>query len=298
MYYLKAIKPDMCRKIITYGLSKMVLDEKKGVSKVATTFDHKEKGAVDSAGKKVSNKIMTAGATRATMAKKGLNDKNAYVRDSEVSWLSDQWLYDLFHPFIHHANKKAGWNWQWDFSESFQFTVYHGHKNHGGFYGWHADGSSDKFAMYKPAVLIKSGNAEKGISPQFKPVLRDKNGAPIFDMKDGKQSPVPDMNASDIPLKRDGQRMASGYTDNYYMWDKVRKLSMTVNLTKPENYAGGNLKFDIGPHSGKDRYKVCKEIRPQGSIIIFPSFMYHCVTPVTRGNRYSLVLWSLGKHWQ
>ena len=73
---------------------------------------------------------------------------------------------------------------------------------------------------------------------------------------------------------------------------------MTVNLTEPKNYAGGNLKFDLGAHAGKKRFKVCEEIRPQGSVIIFPSFTYHCVTPVTRGTRYSLVLWSLGKPWR
>ena len=81
------------------------------------------------------------------------------------------------------------------------------------------------------------------------------------------------------------------------MWDKVRKLSMTVNLTDPKNYAGGNLKFDFGHHHHK-RFHVCQEIRPRGSIIIFPSYTHHCVTPVTRGTRYSLVLWSLGKPWK
>lgn len=298
MYYISAIKPDMCRKIITHGLSKMVVDEKKGISKVASTFDGKEKGGTDMKGNKVSDKIMTAGATRAGLAKKGIDSEKAYVRDSEISWLNDKWMYDIFHPYVHHANKQAGWNWQWDFSESFQFTVYKGHKNHGGFYGWHADGSSDHLSIYKPAIKVKEGNEAKGIAPQFKPPVRDKNGAPIFDMKDGKQSPVPDMKAPDIPLRRDKKMLAPGFTDNIYMWDKVRKISMTVNLTKPENYAGGNLKFDLGPHAGKKRFKVCQEIRPQGSVIIFPSFTYHCVTPVTRGTRYSLVLWSLGKPWQ
>ena len=91
--------------------------------------------------------------------------------------------------------------------------------------------------------------------------------------------------------------MAPGYTDNPHMWDKIRKISMTVNLTDPKNYAGGNLKFDFGHHNAK-RFHVCKEIRPRGSIIIFPSYTHHCVTPVTRGTRYSLVLWSLGKPWQ
>ena len=37
------------------------------------------------------------------------------------------------------------------------------------------------------------------------------------------------------------------------------------------------------------------EILPKGSIIIFPSFVWHRVKPVTKGTRYSLVMWNLGK---
>jgi len=288
MYYLSAIKPEMCKKIISHGLSKMVVDESKGISKRASTFDGKEKGGTSLDGKKTTN-IMTGGANREQLAKKGINVDTAYVRDSDVSWLNDKWMYDIFHPYVHHANKQAGWNWQWDFSESFQFTVYKGHPKQGQFYGWHADGSSDFLSTYKAAIKVK----DKPL--QFKPPKRDEKGFVIM-RKDGK--PEPDMKAADIPLKRDKKSLAPGFTDNIYMWDKVRKLSMTVNLTEPKHYAGGNLKFDLGPHAGKKRYKVCEEIRPQGSIIIFPSFTYHCVTPVTRGTRYSLVLWSLGRPWQ
>ena len=266
----------------------MVVDESKGISKTASTFDGKEKGGIDRKGNKVLD-VAAGGATRETLAKKGIDGDKLYVRDSDVSWLNDKWMYDIFHPYVHHANKQAGWNWQWDFSESFQFTVYHGRKENGGFYGWHADGSSDHLSIYKAAIKVK----DKPI--QFKPPKRDNKGFVVM-RPDGK--PEPDMRAADIPLKRDKKTLAPGYTDNIHMWDKVRKLSMTVNLTKPENYAGGNLKFDLGAHAGKKRFKVCEEIRPTGSIIIYPSFTYHCVTPVTRGTRYSLVLWSLGKPWR
>ena len=294
MYYKSAIKPEVCKKIISHGLSKMVVDESKGISRVASTFDGKEKGGIDFKGNKVSN-LAAGGATRETLAKKGIDVDKTYVRDSDISWLNDKWLYDLFHPYVHHANREAGWNWKWDFSESFQFTVYHGRKENGGFYGWHADGSSDFLSMYKPAIRIKEGNEKKGIPPVFKHPKRDEKGFVII-RPDGK--PEPDMRSADIPLKRDKKSLAPGYTDNIHMWDKVRKLSMTVNLTDPKNYAGGNLKFDLGAHAGAKRFKVCEEIRPQGSIIIFPSFTYHCVTPCTRGTRYSLVLWSLGRPWQ
>jgi PKHD-type hydroxylase len=37
-----------------------------------------------------------------------------------------------------------------------------------------------------------------------------------------------------------------------------------------------------------------KEILSKGSIIIFPSHLWHRVKPVMKGTRYSLVLWNLG----
>jgi PKHD-type hydroxylase len=40
--------------------------------------------------------------------------------------------------------------------------------------------------------------------------------------------------------------------------------------------------------------KQAKEISPKGSIIVFPSFLWHRVKPVMQGTRYSLVLWNLG----
>ena len=79
---------------------------------------------------------------------------------------------------------------------------------------------------------------------------------------------------------------------------KIRKLSMTVNLSDPKDYKGGNLRFDFGPHAEKSRYHTCTEIRPRGSIIVFPSDRFHQVTPITSGLRYSLVMWSLGQPWK
>ena len=74
---------------------------------------------------------------------------------------------------------------------------------------------------------------------------------------------------------------------------KIRKLSMTVNLSDPKDYTGGNLRFDLGPHNA-NRYYTCSEMRPRGSIIVFPSHIHHQVTPVKSGIRRSLVMWSVG----
>ncbi len=45
-------------------------------------------------------------------------------RNSNVVWLQQRWLYRYIHPFVRDANQAAGWNFQWDFTESCQFTKY------------------------------------------------------------------------------------------------------------------------------------------------------------------------------
>ena len=45
-------------------------------------------------------------------------------RDSNIVWLNDRWVYKEIQPYVHQANASAGWNFNWDFSESCQFTKY------------------------------------------------------------------------------------------------------------------------------------------------------------------------------
>lgn len=65
-------------------------------------------------------------------------------RNSSIVWLDEQWIFDLLHPYINTANKNAGWNFQWDWTESSQFVAYEKDQ----FYGWHTD-SSDKVSSNK-----------------------------------------------------------------------------------------------------------------------------------------------------
>jgi PKHD-type hydroxylase len=80
---------------------------------------------------------------------------------------------------------------------------------------------------------------------------------------------------------------------------KIRKLSMTCQLTDGSEYEGGELEFDFRNYDPSQRDESrhlvkAKQILPKGSIIVFPSHIYHRVKPVTKGVRYSLVMWSLG----
>ena len=150
-------------------------------------------------------------------------------RNSDLVWLNDTWIYKEIHPFVHQANKNAGWNFDWDRSESCQFTKY----NPGQYYDWHCDSWNKPYEIEGPT---------KG---------------------------------------------------------KIRKLSMTCQLTDGSEYKGGELEFDFRqyePHQRDESKHLRKapEILSKGSIIVFPSFLWHRVKPIMSGVRYSLVLWHLG----
>ena len=75
---------------------------------------------------------------------------------------------------------------------------------------------------------------------------------------------------------------------------KIRKLSMTCSLSHPEDYKGGRLEFQFRNKDNPNETIECTEIMTRGSVVIFPSFLWHRVRPVTEGTRYSLVVWNMG----
>ena len=56
-------------------------------------------------------------------------------RDSNMVWMNDRWIYKEIQPYVKMANESAGWNFEWDWSESCQFTIY----KKGQYYDWHCD---------------------------------------------------------------------------------------------------------------------------------------------------------------
>ena len=69
--------------------------------------------------------------------------------------------------------------------------------------------------------------------------------------------------------------------------DSVRKLSMSCLLTDPSEFEGGN--FQLQTSATPYNIKLAK-----GDIIMFPSYVLHRVSPVTKGTRHSLVAWAHG----
>jgi len=68
----------------------------------------------------------------------------------------------------------------------------------------------------------------------------------------------------------------------------IRKLSLTIQLSDPNEYEGGELALQTAVDP------VIME-KKQGKLIAFPSYVMHEVKPVTKGTRYSLVAWVTGE---
>jgi PKHD-type hydroxylase len=78
--------------------------------------------------------------------------------------------------------------------------------------------------------------------------------------------------------------------DNDFLDGRIRKLSMAILLN--DDYEGGKLQFCS---YGNEGFNISTpEFYKAGSIIVFPSFMDHRVSKVTKGTRYSLVVWFVG----
>ena len=200
-YFQSALTPRFCDELIKYGISQQ------------------------------EQLALTGGQTDNVNKGKPLEEKDIIdlkkKRNSNIVWLNDKWIYKEIHPYVHEANKLAGWNFDWDFSESCQFTKYKLNQ----FYDWHADAWESVY---------------------------------------------------DNPSNPDTH-------------GKIRKLSVTCSLSAPEDYEGGELEFDFrNTDPDKQSVRKCAEIKPRGSIVVFPSFVWHRVKPVTKGTRYSLVIWNLG----
>lgn len=147
------------------------------------------------------------------------------IRDSDVKFISEQFIYDRINPFVQTANTNANWNYEYDYCESAQYTIYKKNQH----YGWHTDQSDEPYQ-----------------------------------------------------------------SNNVNFNGKIRKLSCTLLLNNSNEYEGGDFEFDFRNFKTGSNIKKASELKNQGDLIIFPSFIWHRVTPVTKGVRKSLVLWFIG----
>ena len=92
---------------------------------------------------------------------------------------------------------------------------------------------------------------------------------------------------------------ASGIDPN----NETRKLSLTLVLSNPDTFEGGELQFYNGGRPMEDRYEITVEqvtndIKSQGTVIVFDSRDFHRVTPVVKGTRHSIVCWCCGPNFK
>lgn len=83
----------------------------------------------------------------------------------------------------------------------------------------------------------------------------------------------------------------------YYDWHmdlaargnfSLRKLTVTMQLSDPDNYEGGGLEVNIGSSSSVGS-------RERGSLVAFPSYALHRVLAVESGARHALSVWFVGE---
>jgi len=74
----------------------------------------------------------------------------------------------------------------------------------------------------------------------------------------------------------------------------TRKISLTLTLSDSKEYQGGDLQFKLR-NTENDVVTMFENTREKGTLVFFPSYVWHRVSPVTLGTRYSLVLWSSGR---
>jgi PKHD-type hydroxylase len=70
-----------------------------------------------------------------------------------------------------------------------------------------------------------------------------------------------------------------------------RKLSISLQLTEPSEYEGCDLQFQ-----GGNRIETAP--RERGTLIAFPSYVLHRVTPCTKGIRKAVVAWTTGPQFK
>ena len=63
-----------------------------------------------------------------------------------------------------------------------------------------------------------------------------------------------------------------------------------------DEFEGGDLQIECGSPAKEDRAQSIP--LQKGDIVFFPSYVWHRVLPVTKGERHSLVGWLQGPTWR
>ncbi|MCC6919438.1 MAG: Fe2+-dependent dioxygenase [Alphaproteobacteria bacterium] len=121
--------------------------------------------------------------------------------------------------------------------------------------------------------------------------IDDPGGAEIIATLDAalKKHPLfmPAVHPKSLRLMVNRYRVGDSYgrhVDDAYMGLQRTDIAMTLFLSDPKDYDGGELVIDLP--SGEQRMKL-----PAGAAIVYPATTIHRVEPVTRGERLACVGW-------
>lgn len=92
-------------------------------------------------------------------------------------------------------------------------------------------------------------------------------------------------------------QLARPYPEEHRWAGNIRKISLILSLSGPDDYEGGELVVENPtppPNQTERRLTVIEAAREKGTVVVFPSHLFHEVRPVTGGVRRSLVGWFLG----
>ena len=173
--------------------------------------------------KRIAKKVGYGKATIMSFEDNIVKDHDSKVRDTDVSFSSDQFLYDTLCPFVVSANESSGWKYDLDWFEPVQIAKYKKNQH----YSWHTDGQCDHFAVYPEGDNIKG---------------------------------------------------------------KIRKISLVACLSN--GYVGGDLELAV--QKQEEENEILYPEMGVGDVIVFPSYIYHRSTPITKGIKHSASMWCLG----
>jgi PKHD-type hydroxylase len=142
-----------------------------------------------------------------------------------------------------------------------------------------------KAKEHRSVLVARNGLDEEVLDNIFKTIFKINNKLFRFHL-DG-------FNEKDAPLvfKYSAEREDHyQYHTDLLIDSFIRKLSFSIQLSDPDDYEGGDLEFNPNVKEPKIRHK--------GNMTIFPSYMTHRVTPVTRGTRYVIVGWIYGPEFK
>jgi len=106
--------------------------------------------------KRIAKKSGYGKATTTSFADNSVKELDKKVRNTDIAFSNDRYLYNLLCPFVNSANESSGWKYDLDWFEAVQIARYKKNQH----YSWHTDGAGDHFGAY-PEGDNKKGKIRK-----------------------------------------------------------------------------------------------------------------------------------------